>query len=131
MIAVAIHVVVLLVLFGRPLAARFHPELGTLEATSADASEGRIVVKHVWHTHTLIVVDENYLPLDSARVRDLIGDRMIVTTRRGTATFAVRSDSMFMVRVTKPGFEPFLKRLPNEVSEAGQRTIMLHPVRVR
>jgi len=125
-IAVAIHVVIVVVLFGHAFALNFASRRDLVDDTASEAGASGVTVKPIWHTHTLVIDDENYMPLDSARGKDLIGDRMKVTTRRGAVTFAVPAGDIFVVRVTRRGYKPLLARLPNEVSEAGARTIVLH-----
>jgi hypothetical protein len=63
-------------------------------------------------------VNDTGAAIDSARVRDLIADRLLVTPRSGTVTFLKRDGEVFMVRITRAGYAPLRMRLPNEVSES-------------
>ena len=78
-----------------------------------------------WNTHPLVIVNEDYAPLASARVHLLLGDSMKVTSPSGTAGFTVRAGTMFVVRVTRAGYEPLLLRLPNRETEQGPREIRM------
>ena len=74
--------------------------------------------KPVFHSHTLFVVNDTGAAIDSARVRDLIADRMLLTPHSGTVTFLKREGEIFMLRITRAGYAPVRVRLPNEVSES-------------
>lgn len=118
-IAVVVHVAIIAALLHSTFARNFEAEtdIGGGDGNDA-ASESSVTRKPVLHSHTLFVVNDTGTPIDSARVRDLIADRQLVTQRNGMVTFLKRDGDIFMVRITRPGYAPLRVRLPNEVSEA-------------
>jgi hypothetical protein len=124
-IAVAIHVVIIAWLLGYRFTGHFASGSDTIEGSGDGAEIGGMPVKAIWHTHTLVIVNDSGAPLDSARVRDLISGKLFVTEERGRVTFMTRAGAMFVVRVTKRGYEGVKLRLPNEVSESAARNIHL------
>ena len=124
-IAVAVHVVIIGWLLGYRFTGHFISGSDTIEGSEDGSEVGVMPVKAIWHTHTLVIVNDTGAPLDSARVRDLISGKMVVTADRGRVTFMTRAGAMFVVRVTKPGYEGVKLRLPNEVSESAARNIHL------
>lgn len=129
MIAVAIHIVIIAWLLGYRFTGAFSSGTDTIEGFDNGSDLSGMPVKPIWHTHTLVIVDDTGATLDSARVRDLISGHVIVTANRGRATFETRAGAMFVVRVTKPGFEGIKLRLPNDVSESAARRIHLSRLR--
>lgn len=112
-------------LLGYRFTGNFTSGPDTIEGSGDGSSMGGMPVKAIWHTHTLVIVNDTGAPLDSARVRDLISGRVVITETRGRVTFMTRAGAMFVVRVTKPGYEGVKLRLPNEVSESAPRNIHL------
>jgi hypothetical protein len=112
-------------LLGYRFTGNFTSGADAIEGSDNGAGMGGMPVKAIWHTHTLVIVSDTGAPLDSARVRDLISGRVVVTEDRGRANFMTRAGAMFVVRVTKPGYEGVKLRLPNEVSESAPRNIHL------
>lgn len=112
-------------LLGYRFSGRFTSGTDTIEGFDNGSEMGGMPVKPIWHTHTLVIVNDTGTPLDSARVRDLISGHVIVTANRGRATFETRAGAMFVVRVTKPGYQGTKLRLPNDVSESAPRFIHL------
>jgi hypothetical protein len=124
-IAVAVHVVIIAWLVGYRFTGHFSSGSDTIEGSGDGSTMGGMPVKAIWHTHTLAIVNDTGAPLDSARVRDLISGALVVTADRGRATFMTRAGAMFVVRVTKAGYEGIKLRLPNDVSESAVRNIRM------
>jgi len=127
-IAVVIHIAIISWLLGYRFTGNFTSGSDTIEGSPNDAGFGGMPVKSIWHTHMLVIVDDTGAPLDSARVRDLISGKVVVTSDRGNASFTTRAGAMFVIRATKPGYEGVKLRLPNEVSESAPRSIHLSPL---
>lgn len=118
MFAVVIHVAILVALLHSTFTRNFAAETDIGGGDGNDAANGSINRKPVYHAHTLFVVNDTGAAIDSARVKDLIADRMLVTHRSGTVTLLKRDGDIFMVRVTRSGYAPMRVRLPNVVSES-------------
>jgi hypothetical protein len=117
-IAVLVHIAIIAALLHSTFTRNFAAESDIGGGDGNDAANGSIIRKPVFHAHTLFVVNDTGTPIDSARVRDLIADRMLVTPHSGTVTFLKRDGEIFMVRITRAGYAPMRVRLPNEVSES-------------
>jgi hypothetical protein len=124
-IAVAIHVAIIAALIATQRAANYTAGYDSIEGSSTGATLGGRVVKSNWNLLTLTIVNEAGEALDSVRVHEMLGDSIKVTPRGGTATFGVRAGAMFLVRITKRGYEPLTTRLPNNVPGSSTRTIRL------
>ena len=116
-IAVAIHVAIIAALIGRSHIGNFTAGDDSLDGSGDTAPLAGAVVIPKWNTHPLVIMDEAYARLPLARVHLLLGDSMKVTSADGAAMFTVRARTMFVVRITRPGYEPQLLRLPNKASE--------------
>ena len=122
-IAVAIHVAVIAALVGRWRLGNFTAGDDAMDGSGDTAPLAGAAVIPKWNTHPLIVVNDDYAPLPSARVHLLLGDSMKVTSADGAVMFTVRTGTMFVVRVTRLGYEPLLLRLPNRQSDQSPREI--------
>jgi hypothetical protein len=118
LIAVAIHIVIIVALLHSTFSRNFDTASDIGGGDGNDAANGSLSRKPVFHSHTLFVVNDTGAAIDSARVRDLIADRMLVTPHSGTVTFLKREGEIFMLRITRAGYAPVRVRLPNEVSES-------------
>ncbi len=116
-IAVAIHVAIIAAIVGRSHLSNFTAGDDSLDGSGDTAPLAGAVVIPKWNTHPLVIMDEAYARLPFARVHLLLGDSMKVTSADGAAMFTVRAGTMFVVRITRPGYEPQLLRLPNQASE--------------
>ena len=70
-------------------------------------------------------MNDSDVPLDSVHVHSMLGDSMKVTARGGDVTFEVHAGAMFLVRITKHGYEPLVTRLPNQVLGVSSQTVRL------
>jgi hypothetical protein len=125
LIAVAIHIVIVVALLHSTYGRNFAAESDIGGGDDNGAASGNVNRKPVFHAHTLFVVNDTGAAIESARVRDLIADKVLVTPRSGTVTFLKRDGEIFMVRVTRPGYAPLRVRLPNEVSESRATVVRL------
>jgi hypothetical protein len=124
-VAVAIHVAIIAALVGRSHLGNFTAGDDSMDGSGDTAPLAGAAVIPKWNTHPLVIMSESYARLPSARVHLLLGDSMKVTPADGTTMFTVRAGTMFVVRVTRPGYEPQLLRLPNRQSEASPREIRM------
>lgn len=124
-IAVAIHVAIIAALVGRSHLGDFTAGDDSMDGSGDTAPLAGATVIPKWNTHPLVIMDEAYARLPLARVHLLLGDSMKVTSADGAAMFTIRAGTMFVVRITRPGYEPLLLRLPNGRSEASPHEIRM------
>jgi hypothetical protein len=130
-VAVAIHVAIIAAIIGRSHLGNFTAGDDSLDGSGDTAPLAGAAVIPKWNTHPLVIMDEAYARLSLARVHLLLGDSMKVTSADGAAMFTVRAGTMFVVRVTRPGYEPQLLRLPNRQAEASPHEIRMFAVKPR
>lgn len=130
-IVVAIHVAIIAALVVRWRLGNFTAGDDSMDGTGHTAPLGGTPVVPKWNAHPLVVVNDDYAPLPSSRVHLLLGDSMKVTSHDGATMFTVRAGTMFVVRVTRAGYEPMLLRLPNAQSERTPREIRMTAVKER
>ena len=130
-IAVAIHVAIIAAIVGGWRLGNFTAGDDSMDGAGDTAPLGGALVVPKWNAHPLVIVNGDDAPLPSARVHLLLGDSMKVTSGEGTTMFTVRASTMFVVRVTRAGYEPLLLRLPNEKSEQAPREIRMTAVKER
>ena len=128
-IAVAIHVALIAALIGRSHVGNFTAGDDSFDGSGDAAPLAGAAVIPKWNTHQLVIMDERYARLPLARVHLLLGDSMKVTSADGATMFTIRTGTMFVVRVTRPGYEPQLLRLPNHRSEASPHEIRMFAVK--
>jgi len=124
-VAVAIHVAIIAAIIGRSHFGNFTAGDDSMDGSGDTAPLVGAAVIPKWNAHPLVIMNEAYARLPSARVHLLLGDSMKVTAADGTTMFTVRAGTMFVVRVTRPGYEPLLLRLPNAKSEGSPREIRM------
>jgi hypothetical protein len=111
--AIAIHVAIIAALTGTSIGSIWHPGPDTIEGTDQPTGFSGMPVKSRMHTHTVLVVDDSGKSIDSAVVHELLDDRVRRTAASGVVTSTVRSGAMFVVRVTRRGFDGVTTRLAN------------------
>lgn len=124
-IAIAIHVAIIAAIVGSWHLGNFTAGDDSMDGTGDTAPLAGATVIPKWNTHPLVIMDEGYARLPSARIHLLLGDSMKVTAADGTVMYTVRAGTMFVVRVTRRGYEPLLLRLPNQQSEQNPREIRM------
>jgi hypothetical protein len=124
-VAVAVHVAIIAAIIGRSHLGNFTAGDDSLDGSGDTAPLAGAAVIPKWNTHPLVIMDEGYARLPLARLHLLLGDSMKVTSADGAAMFTIRAGTMFVVRITRPGYEPLLLRLPNGRSETSSHEIRM------
>lgn len=124
--AIAIHVAIIAALTGTGMGSIWHPGPDTIEGTDQPTGFSGMPVKSRLHKHTVLVVDDSGKSIDSAVVHELLEDRVGRTRESGVVVTTVRSGAMFVVRVTRNGFDGVTTRLANPNDSIRLDVVRLH-----